>query len=66
MARMLSLPASLSRVVMGGDPYFYYTGTYSCKDGRINGELVTKQHAPYHGPAQFSTRVAKSRLLGDV
>ena len=22
-------------VVMGGDPYFYYIGTYSCKDGRI-------------------------------
>jgi hypothetical protein len=46
---MLSLPASLSRVVMGGDPYFYY----SCKDGRIKGELVTKQHTRYHGPAQL-------------
>ena len=33
-------------VVMGGDPYFYYTGTYSCKDNRIKGELVTKQHTP--------------------
>jgi hypothetical protein len=36
-------------VVMGGDPYFYYTGTYSCKDGRIKGELVNKQHTPYRG-----------------
>jgi len=40
-------------VVMGGDPYFYYTGTYSCKDGRIRGEMVNKQHTPYHGTAQL-------------
>ena len=40
-------------VVMGGDPYFYYTGTYSCKDGRIKGELVNKQHTPYRAPAQL-------------
>jgi hypothetical protein len=40
-------------VVMGGDPYFYYTGTDSCKNGRIKGELVNKQHTPYHGTAQL-------------
>jgi hypothetical protein len=40
-------------VVMGGDPYFYYTGTYSCKDGRIKGEMVNKQHTPYRGSAQL-------------
>jgi hypothetical protein len=40
-------------VVMGGDPYFYYTGTYSCKDGRIKGEMVNRQHTPYHGTAQL-------------
>jgi hypothetical protein len=46
-------------VVMGGDPYFYYTGTDSCKNGRIKGELVNNQHTPYHGTAQLFTRVAK-------
>jgi hypothetical protein len=40
-------------VVMGGDPFFYYTGTYSCKDSHIRGELVTRQHTPYHGPAHL-------------
>ena len=46
-------------VVMGGDPYFYYTGTYSCKDGRINGELMTKQPRRIMGPHSFSTQVTK-------
>ena len=40
-------------VLMGGDPFFYYTGTYSCKDGRIKGELVNNQHTPYDGTAQL-------------
>ena len=46
-------------VVMGGDPYFYYTGTYSCKDGRIRGEMVNKQHTPYpHKGADRCCRTA--------
>ena len=36
-------------VLLGGDPYFYYTGTYTCKDGRIKGELVNHQHTPHLG-----------------
>jgi len=30
--------------IQGGDSYFYYTGTYSFKDGRWRGELITRQH----------------------
>src|SRR5258705_11939573 len=30
--------------IQGGDSYFYYTGTYSFKDGSWRGELITRQH----------------------
>jgi hypothetical protein len=33
-------------VILGGDPYFYYTGSYSFNDGAWRGELVTNQHTP--------------------
>lgn len=32
--------------VFGGDPFYYYTGSYSCKDGRIKGEMVNRPHTP--------------------
>jgi hypothetical protein len=30
--------------ILGGDSYFYYTGSYSCDDGKWRGELITHQH----------------------
>jgi len=40
-------------VLMGGDSYFYYTGTYVCKDGRLKGEHLNRQHSPYLGKPLF-------------
>ena len=31
--------------IMGGDTHFYYTGSYTSKDGKWRGELITQQHA---------------------
>ncbi|MBI5260403.1 MAG: hypothetical protein HY852_01125 [Bradyrhizobium sp.] len=30
--------------IMGGDSYFYYTGTYTYRAGKWRGELITRQH----------------------
>ena len=30
--------------IMGGDSYFYYTGTYTFSNGKWRGELITHQH----------------------
>jgi hypothetical protein len=30
--------------ILGGDSYFYYTGSYSFKNGKWRGELITHQH----------------------
>jgi hypothetical protein len=44
-------------VLMGGDPVFYYTGTYTCKNGRIKGEHIQRQHSPLVGrPLLFGGR----------
>src|SRR3981081_4727204 len=31
--------------IMGGDTHFYYTGSYTFKNGKWRGELTTRQHA---------------------
>src|SRR5882762_2886468 len=31
--------------ILGGDTHFYYTGSYTFKDGKWRGELITHQHA---------------------
>jgi T3SS negative regulator,GrlR len=31
--------------ILGGDTNFYYTGSYTFKDGKWRGELTTRQHA---------------------
>jgi len=31
--------------IVGGDSHFYYTGSYSSKNGKWRGELTTNQHA---------------------
>jgi hypothetical protein len=41
-------------VILGGDPYFWSTGSYTlredtCREGTWKGELVTNQHTPYRG-----------------
>jgi hypothetical protein len=30
--------------IQGGDSYFYYTGSYSSRNGKWRGELITHQH----------------------
>jgi hypothetical protein len=30
--------------ILGGDSYFYYTGSYTFKNGKWRGELITHQH----------------------
>jgi hypothetical protein len=35
--------------IMGGDGYFYYTGTYTFKNGKWRGELITHQHTEVFG-----------------
>jgi hypothetical protein len=34
-------------VIRGGDPYFWTIGSYTFKDGRCKGEMITNQHTPY-------------------
>jgi hypothetical protein len=31
--------------ILGGDTQFYYTGSYTFKNGKWRGELITHQHA---------------------
>jgi hypothetical protein len=31
--------------ILGGDTHFYYTGSYTFKNGKWRGELITHQHA---------------------
>jgi hypothetical protein len=31
--------------IFGGDTHFYYTGSYTFKNGKWRGELTTRQHA---------------------
>jgi hypothetical protein len=31
--------------IMGGDTHFCYTGSYTFKNGKWRGELITQQHA---------------------
>src|SRR5207237_853885 len=31
--------------IVGGDSHFYYTGSYSSKNGKWRGELTANQHA---------------------
>ncbi len=33
--------------LLGGDPYFWSTGSYTFGDGRWKGNVVTNQHTPY-------------------
>ena len=35
--------------IMGGDSHFYYTGSYTCKNGRWRGETINHQHAEAPG-----------------
>jgi hypothetical protein len=35
---------------LGGGPYFWSTGAYSCGDGTWKGELRTNQHTPFSDP----------------
>jgi hypothetical protein len=34
-------------VILGGDPYFWWAGSYTFGNGAWKGDLVTNQHTPY-------------------
>jgi hypothetical protein len=38
-------------VILGGDPFFWSTGSYTCKEATWKGDLVTHQHTPYRDSA---------------
>src|SRR3954449_8725324 len=35
--------------ILGGDSYFYYTGSYTCQHFKWRGELITHQHTEATG-----------------
>ena len=35
--------------IMGGDSFFYYTGSYSCSRGKWRGEMIVHQHTEAPG-----------------
>ena len=35
--------------IVGGDSFFYYTGSYTAENGRWKGELITHQHTESPG-----------------
>ena len=52
-------------VVLGGDSYFYYTGSYTCDANKWHGELITHQHTPAVGlNLAFGGRVVSCGFSG--
>ena len=35
--------------IMGGDSFFYYTGSYTCKAGKWRGDMIVHQHTEAPG-----------------
>ena len=51
--------------IAGGDSYFYYTGSYTCENGRWRGELITNQHTKSVGELPlFGGREVTSGFTG--
>ena len=49
--------------IAGGDSHFYYTGSYTAKDGKWRGELTTNEHTKSVGVLPlFGGREVTSRL----
>jgi len=55
-------------VILGGDPYFWSVGSYSFRESRWKGDLVTNQHTPYHdsGRARFSAAGRSRRAFPEL
>ncbi|KYK44909.1 MULTISPECIES: GrlR family regulatory protein [Bradyrhizobium] len=52
--------------IMGGDSYFYYTGSYSFRNGKWRGDLVVNQHAEAVGRTlAFGGREVTCGFSGD-
>jgi hypothetical protein len=55
-------------VILGGDSYFWSVGSYTFRESRWKGDLVTNQHTPYHDsaarPAAGRLRRAFPELIG--
>jgi hypothetical protein len=51
--------------ILGGDTHFYYTGSYSFKNGKWRGELITHQHTKAIGVTMlFGGREASCGFTG--
>src|SRR3981189_499084 len=52
----------LNGQILGGDTHFYYSGSYTFKNGNWRGELITHQHAEALGV----TLLFGGRLQGPI
>jgi hypothetical protein len=51
--------------IAGGDSHFYYTGSYTAKDGKWRGELTTNEHTKSVGVLPlFGGREVTSGFVG--
>ncbi len=51
--------------IMGGDSFFYYTGSYTFRNGKWRGELITHQHTEAVGiNLAFAGRVVTCGFTG--
>jgi hypothetical protein len=52
--------------IMGGDSYFYYTGSYSFRSGKWRGDMTVNQHTEAVGkPLAFGGREVTCGFSGD-
>ena len=52
-------------LLAGGDSYFYFTGSYTAKDGKWRGELTTNEHTKSVGVLPlFGGREVTSGFVG--
>jgi hypothetical protein len=52
--------------IMGGDSYFYYTGSYSFRGGKWRGDMTVNQHTEAVGkPLAFGGREVTCGFSGD-
>lgn len=52
--------------IMGGDSYFYYTGTYTFRNGKWRGDMIVNQHSEAVGKSlAFGGREVTCGFSGD-
>lgn len=48
----------------GGDPFFYFVGTYSCSRGKWKGEVISKEHTPASNTRLFAGKIVSMGFSG--